>query len=68
MIFDPDYRGTISAATQLMNVDYSAFEGWPIQGRAETVTVRGRVQVRNGQFVGAGDYGKMLRREPIHGT
>ena len=55
VIFDPEYRGTISAATQLMNVDYSAFEGWPIQGRAETVTVRGRVQVRDGRFVGAGN-------------
>ncbi len=68
VIFDPEYRGTISAATQLMNVDYSAFDGWPIQGRAETVTVRGRVQVRDGRFVGAGNEGQMLRREPTHGA
>ena len=33
VVFDPDYRGTISAKTQLMNVDYSAFEGWEIEGR-----------------------------------
>ncbi|HEV2970777.1 MAG TPA: dihydropyrimidinase [Pirellulales bacterium] len=67
VIFDPEHRGTISAATQLMNVDYSAFEGWPIQGRVETVTVRGRVQVRDGVFVGAGGDGQILRRDPTHG-
>src|ERR1700758_2503751 len=26
VVFDPNYRGTISGKTQLMNVDYSAFE------------------------------------------
>jgi dihydropyrimidinase len=67
VIFDPKYRGTLSARTQQMNVDYSAFEGWPIQGRAETVAVRGRVQVREGKFVGATDVGQMLRRAPTHG-
>jgi dihydropyrimidinase len=51
-----------------MNVDYSAFEGWPIQGRTDVVTVRGRVQVRGGRFVGAQDHGRMLRREPTHGS
>jgi len=67
VVFDPAFRGVISASTQLMNVDYSAFEGWPIQGRAETVAVRGRVQAREGKFVGVGDWGQMLRREPTHG-
>ena len=62
-----NYRGVISASTQQMNVDYSAFEGWPIEGRADVVTVRGQVQVRGGKFVGAHDHGRMLRREPTHG-
>jgi dihydropyrimidinase len=64
VVFDPDYRGVISAKTQQMNVDYSAFEGWPIVGRCDTVTVRGRAQVSAGKFVGAGDHGRMLRRAP----
>jgi dihydropyrimidinase len=68
VIFDPAYRGVISARTQQMNVDYSAFEGWPIEGRADAVTVRGRIQVRDGRFVGANDHGRMLQREPTHGT
>jgi dihydropyrimidinase len=67
VVFDPEQRGVISARTHLMNVDYSAFEGWPIQGRADLVTVRGRVQVRDGRFVGQTDHGIMLRREPTHG-
>jgi dihydropyrimidinase len=67
VIFDPSYRGTISARAQQMNVDYSAFEGWPIQGRVELVTVRGKVQVRDGAFVGAQSHGRILRREPTHG-
>jgi dihydropyrimidinase len=66
VIFDPKYRGKLSAAMQLMNVDYSAFEGWPIEGRAETVTVRGRVQVRDGKFIGTIGHGQMLKREPTH--
>jgi len=68
VVFDPSARGAISARTQQMNVDYSAFEGWPIQGRADVVTVRGRVQVRGGRFVGAQDHGRMLKREATHGT
>src|SRR5262249_61430435 len=66
--FDPTHRGVVSARTQQMNVDYSAFEGWPIQGRAEVVTVRGKVQVRDSTFVGVQNHGRMLRREPTHGA
>jgi dihydropyrimidinase len=66
VIFDPNQRGVISARTQQMNVDYSAFEGMPIQGRVETVTVRGKVQVRDGRFVGMQNHGRMLKREATH--
>jgi dihydropyrimidinase len=68
VVFDPNRRSTISARTQQMNVDYSAFEGWPLEGRTDVVSVRGRVQVRDGRFVGAQDHGRMLQREPTHGA
>lgn len=68
VVFDPGYQGIIHADTQLMNVDYSAFDLWPIGGRADVVTVRGKVQVRDGRFVGANDHGRMLKREPTHGA
>jgi dihydropyrimidinase len=67
VIYDSNYRGTISAKTQQMNVDYSAFEGWPLEGRPSAVTVRGKVQVREGKFVGEATRGTFLRREATHG-
>jgi dihydropyrimidinase len=66
VVYDPNYRGTISAKTQRMNVDYSAFEGWPLEGRPSVVTVRGKVQVRDGKFVGEQARGRMLKRDATH--
>ncbi len=66
VIYDPDYEGVISQKTQSMNVDYSAFEGWKIKGRPETVTVRGALAVENGKFVGKHGHGQLLKREPNH--
>jgi len=64
VIFDPNYRGKITAKSQKTNNDYNGFEGYAIEGRPTAVTVRGRVQVRDGAFVGATSLGRMLRREP----
>jgi dihydropyrimidinase len=66
VVFDPNYRGVISAKTQMMNVDYSAFEGWPLEGRPGAVTVRGEVAVRDGKFIGTLGRGRFLQREPSH--
>ncbi|HWY74034.1 MAG TPA: dihydropyrimidinase [Verrucomicrobiae bacterium] len=66
VVFDPNYRGVISAKSQTMNVDYSAFEGWKIEGRPMDVTVRGQVAVRNGKFVGTIGRGQFLKRTPSH--
>ena len=66
VVFDPNYRGTISAKTQHMNVDYSAFEGWKLEGRASVVTVRGQVAARDGKFVGKLGRGQFLKRTPSH--
>lgn len=66
VVYDPEYRGTISAARQYTNNDYNGFEGWPIEGRPSVVTVRGKVQVRDGKFVGDASRGRMLKRAPQH--
>jgi dihydropyrimidinase len=66
VVFDPDYRGVITAAAQTMAVDYSAFEGWPIEGRPSVVTVRGEVAVRDGKFVGTVGRGQYLARPAVH--
>jgi dihydropyrimidinase len=62
VVYDPAYRGQISAATSHMNNDYSGFEGVEIDGRPEIVTVRGEVAVRGGEFVGTPGRGQLLRR------
>ncbi|MEM8955697.1 MAG: dihydropyrimidinase [Verrucomicrobiota bacterium] len=66
VVYDPDYRGTIAAASHTMNTDYSAFEGWPIEGRPSLVTVRGEVAVRDGKFTGTLGRGRLLKRKPTH--
>lgn len=66
VVFDPNYRGVVSAKTQHGNNDYNGFEGMQIEGRPSVVTVRGKVQVRDGAFVGEKGRGKLVRREPIY--
>jgi dihydropyrimidinase len=64
VVYDTGYRGTISVTTQHTNNDYNGFEGFVIEGRPSIVTVRGKVQVRDGVFVGEQGRGKFLRRVP----
>jgi len=63
VIYDPDYRGTISAKTHLMATDYSAFEGWELEGRPSHVFVRGKLQAHLGKFVGNLGHGQFLARK-----
>jgi len=65
-VYDPEFSGKISAATQSINVDYSAFEGWEIKGRPHIVMVRGEVAACDGEFVGTVGRGRFLKRMPTH--
>jgi dihydropyrimidinase len=66
VVYNPNYRGEISANSHNMATDYSAFEGWPVQGRAEYVAVRGKIQVSNGKFSGLLGHGQFLARPTVH--
>jgi dihydropyrimidinase len=66
VVYDPNYRGTISTKTHQMNLDYNSFEGFEIQGRPHVVTVRGKVAARDGKFVGEFCRGQFVKREPTH--
>lgn len=66
VVYDPNYRGKISAKTHQMNLDYNSFEGMEIEGRPHVVTVRGKVAARDGKFVGEFGRGKLLKRAPSH--
>ncbi len=61
VVYDPEARHTLSARTHHMPVDYSAYEGWEVQGRARHVLRRGEFLVRDGEFVGR-PTGRFLRR------
>jgi dihydropyrimidinase len=62
VIFDPGFRGVLSAGTQRMAADYNGFEGMEIDGRPEIVTVRGQIAVQDGRFIGDPARGRLLRR------
>ncbi|WP_411826842.1 dihydropyrimidinase [Luteolibacter sp. AS25] len=63
VIWDPEFSGEISVTTHSMATDYSAFEGKKIKGRAETVTVRSQILVRDGGWAGKGGEGEFLWRK-----
>ena len=62
VVFDPNRTMTLSARTLHMNVDYNPYEGRQVTGATETVLVRGRPVVENGQFVGRAGSGVFLKR------
>jgi dihydropyrimidinase len=66
VVYDPNQKGIISAHTHHVNNDYSGFEGMEIEGRPAVVTVRSKVQVRDGVFIGDSKRGRLLRRDPSH--
>jgi dihydropyrimidinase len=68
VVYDTTYRGKISVSTQHGINDYNGFEGFIIEGRPSVVTVRGKVQARDGAIVGKPGRGRMLRREPQYGA
>jgi dihydropyrimidinase len=62
LIFDPNKKHTISAKTHHMRCDYSAYEGWEVTGKTETVLLRGKVAIENNECkLKAGD-GKFIPR------
>jgi len=45
-----------------MNMDYSAWEGYEIEGHVDTVMSRGRVVVNNNEYLGSKGHGQYVRR------
>lgn len=62
LIFDPERTLTISASNQHQRVDYNPYEGMHVQGVPDTVLLRGKVIVRDGQYVGGKGVGQFLSR------
>ena len=62
VILDPQKKHTISAGTHHMNVDYSAYEGWELTGKIDTVLLRGKVAVDAGEAMVSKGYGQFVKR------
>jgi dihydropyrimidinase len=62
VIFDPEKKVTISAATQQSKSDYNLFEGTEVTGSPEVVLLRGQVLVENDELVASPGVGQFVRR------
>jgi dihydropyrimidinase len=63
VIYDPHAEQVISAETHHMNVDYSAYEGKRVRGKAQTVLSRGTVIIDQDRYVGRAGHCKYQTRE-----
>ena len=66
VVWDPSSKTTIGmeepGRKHHMNMDYSAWEGWEIDGKVDTVMSRGRVIVADDQFLGRAGHGQYVKR------
>lgn len=64
VIFDPNEKHIISAATHHMNVDYSAYEGIEVSGKVKKVFLRGKLAIDNNEVKISRGYGRFVKRLP----
>jgi dihydropyrimidinase len=62
LVFDPKGRTTISVDTHHMDVDYSAYEGWELTGKVDTVLSKGKVIIADDEYLGSPGDGEYLAR------
>ncbi len=63
LVWDPNRRTKIGINDKHhMNMDHSAYEGFEIDGKVDTVLSRGTVVVENDTFVGRKGHGKFVKR------
>ena len=64
VVYDPNGHTSIGLGkTHHMNMDYSAWEGFEIDGHVDTVISRGSVVVDDGKFHGRTGHGRYVKRE-----
>jgi dihydropyrimidinase len=62
VVFDPEKRVTISAATNHSRTDYDLYEGTDVTGAPELVLLRGQVLVENDELVAQPGVGQFVKR------
>ena len=48
-----------------MNVDYSAYEGWEVKGKVETVLLRGKIAIDKGEKKIEKGFGEFVKRGKV---
>ncbi|MFP4552675.1 MAG: dihydropyrimidinase [Actinomycetota bacterium] len=64
VVFDPNASYTISVDTHHMDVDYSAYEGWEVKGKVDTVMSKGKVIIADDAYHGSPGDGEYIARGP----
>ncbi len=62
VLYDPNAKWSISVDNHHMNMDYSAYEGFELNGKVHTVMSRGKVILEGDSYIGKKSDGKYLRR------
>ena len=62
VIYDPGAKTRISVNTHHMNMDHSAWEGFNIDGKVDTVLSRGTVIIDQNAYVGTKGHGQFVKR------
>jgi len=67
VVFDPEKRVTITAATQHSKTDYNLYEGTEVTGTPELVLLRGNVLVEGDELVAQPGIGQFVARAKFGG-
>lgn len=67
VLFDPNKKHIISAESHHMNCDYSGWEGLEVTGKCETVILRGKVAIENGECKLEAGNGQFIARTKASG-
>ncbi len=62
VLYDPSATWTISVDNHHMAIDHSAWEGFEIQGKVDTVLSRGKIIVEDDAYLGAAGDGRYRKR------
>jgi len=61
-IINPNKKHSLSKKTHHMNVDYSAYEGFKLTGKVETVLMRGAIAIEKNKCLLEPGFGKFVKR------
>jgi dihydropyrimidinase len=67
VLLDPKEKHVLSVSTHHMNTDYSAYEGWKVQGKVKTVLLRGKIAIDQNKCLIEKGYGQFIKRNKVSG-